>query len=129
MVMNKKEEINIVENKVENEQAKEIEIKIRNKKYTEKEIKELINKKKKTFEEKEKIKEIKEVIDNYIAGILYALYGRSNNKQNALELLKEKIKKDPTICEIINLKCDSKYNELNEKNIKTIINIFEYYSK
>lgn len=127
--MNKKEEINIVENKVENEQAKEIEIKIRNKKYTEKEIKELINKKKKTFEEKEKIKEIKEVIDNYIAGILYALYGRSNNKQNALELLKEKIKKDPTICEIINLKCDSKYNELNEKNIKTIINIFEYYSK
>lgn len=120
-----KTETDILEDKEtiqEAENINEMTIIVYNKEYKVSELIKLMNKKNKTYNEKEIVKQFKELMLNYYRGIEYATFRNCCGKHYTVEDLKSKVD-----YEAVERRCSRKSIKFDKVTVDTIIKFIEDY--
>lgn len=115
-------ETDILEDIKEAENINEMTIVVYNKEYKVSELIELMNKKNKTYNEKEIVKMFKELMLNYYRGIEYATFRNCCGKHYTTEDLKNSVD-----YESVERRCSRKSIKFDKVTVDTIINFVENY--
>lgn len=117
-----KTETDILEDTTEAESINEMTIIVYNKEYKVSELIKLMNKKDKTYNEKEIVKQFKELMLNYYRGIEYATFRNCCGKHYTIEDLKNKVD-----YEAVERRCSRKSIKFDKVTVDTIINFINKY--
>ena len=117
-----KTETDILEDTTEAESINEMTIIVYNKEYEVSELINLMNKKDKTYNEKEIVKQFKELMLNYYRGIEYATFRNCCGKHYTVQDLKNKVD-----YEAVERRCSRKSIKFDKVTVDTIINFIDKY--
>lgn len=117
-----KTETDILEDTTEAESINEMTIIVYSKEYKVSELIKLMNKKNKTYNEKEIVKQFKELMINYYRGIEYATFRNCCGKHYTIEDLKSKVD-----YQAVERRCSRKSIKFDKTTVDTIINFIDKY--